>query len=161
MMSMAVELGLHISHSAQARSRLTASEIEARRVTFWGCFLVEAVWSVCIGRLPTLPRTAIRLEKPALTQTLEGTPWRPHGLPQEKMAELTQPSLKYTILLQSSSLMEILDDILRAFYAPRDRITSRKLQMYHENLQDWYKKLPPGLAIRDDGPTLPQVITLQ
>ncbi|KUJ06547.1 uncharacterized protein LY89DRAFT_726432 [Mollisia scopiformis] len=160
MMSMAVELGLHISHTAQSGSKLTLSEIEARKVTFWGCFVLEQIWSVCVGRIPTLPRTAVRLEKPTLTASLENTLWRPHGFPEQDVARLTQPSLKYSILLQCSVLVEIVDDILRSFYAPRDRITSRKLQMFHEQLQDWYRKLPPGLAIRKEGPTLPQVITL-
>jgi hypothetical protein len=158
MMSMVVELGLHIS---QPGSKLTLSEIEARRVTFWGCFVLEQVWSVCVGRIPTLPRTAIRLEKPTLTPSLESTLWIPYGFSEQDVAKFTQPSYKYTVLWQCSVLMEIVDDILRSFYAPRDRITSRKLQMFHERLQEWYRNLPAGLAIRSDGPTTPQVLTLQ
>src|SRR5271163_1577557 len=37
MMSMTVELGLHTSYAAQPHGKLTASEVEARKVTFWGC----------------------------------------------------------------------------------------------------------------------------
>lgn len=61
MMGMAVELGLHVSHSVGVGSTLTPSEVEARRVTFWGCFVLETAWAVCVGRIPTMPRTAIRL----------------------------------------------------------------------------------------------------
>jgi len=163
MMSVAIELGLHISQGVQPSNKITASEIEARRLTFWGCFVLETAWAICIGRISQLPRTAIRLEKPTLIPNLESTPWKPHGTPNYDggWSELEQPSLKYSILLQCSILSEIVDDIIHLFYAPRDRITSRKLQLYHEKLQQWYIQLPSGLRIRESGPTLPQVLTLQ
>ncbi|CZR59534.1 uncharacterized protein PAC_09428 [Phialocephala subalpina] len=160
MMSMAVELGLHLSSSAPAGGNFTPSEIAARRVTFWGCFVLETIWAVCVGRLTTIPRTAIRLERPTLNPKLENTPWKPHGRSEPDLTRLTQPSMKYTFLQQCSILIEILDDILRSFYAPRDRITSRKLQLYHEQLRGWYRNLPPGFNIHKGRPTLPQVITL-
>ncbi|KAF8855494.1 hypothetical protein BDZ45DRAFT_804928 [Acephala macrosclerotiorum] len=160
MMSMAVELGLHLSSSTPPGGNFTPAEIEARKVTFWGCFVLETIWAVCIGRLTILPRTAIRLERPALNPQLENTPWKPHGRSEPDLTKLTQPSMKYTLLQECSVLMEILDDILRSFYAPRSRITSRKLQIYHEQLRGWYRNLPTSLAIRTPEPTLPQVITL-
>jgi hypothetical protein len=162
MMSMAIELGLHISQGAQP-SKITPSEIEARRLTFWGCFVLETAWSIAIGRISSLPRTAIRLEKPTLIAKLENTPWKPYGTPtyDRGSSELAQPSMKYSVLLYCSILSEIVDDIIHLFYAPRDRITSRKLQLYHEKLSQWYTDLPPNLLIRENEPTLPQIITLQ
>ncbi len=163
MMSVAIELGLHISQGVQPSSKITPSEIEARRVTFWGCFVLETAWAICIGRISQLPRTAIRLEMPTLIPSLESTPWKPHGTPNYDggPSQLEQPSLKYSILLQCSLLSEIVDDIIHLFYAPRDRITSRRLQLHHEKLQQWYMQLPENLSIQENGPTLPQVITLQ
>lgn len=38
---MCVELGLHLNNSASPVLRLTPSEIEVRKVTFWGCFTVD------------------------------------------------------------------------------------------------------------------------
>jgi hypothetical protein len=40
-MRMCVELGLHLNNSASPALRLTPSEIEVRKVTFWGCFTVD------------------------------------------------------------------------------------------------------------------------
>jgi hypothetical protein len=40
-MRMAVELGLHLNTTASPTLQLTASEIEVRKVTFWGCFVVD------------------------------------------------------------------------------------------------------------------------
>ena len=161
MVSMAIQLGLHMKSTAE--SDITASEIEARRITLWGVFSLQTIWSVCVGRISALPRAAIRLEKPGLMQHLELRPWKPHGVARwdGTSEELFQPSHKYSILLQNSLLAEILNDVLQMFYAPRDRITSRKIQHYHEKLQTWFKGLPESLLIKDDGPTLPQVFSLQ
>lgn len=38
---MCVELGLHLNNHAMPTQGLTPSEIEVRKVTFWGCFTVE------------------------------------------------------------------------------------------------------------------------
>lgn len=40
-MRMCVELGLHLNNSASPALHLTPSEIEVRKVTFWGCFTVD------------------------------------------------------------------------------------------------------------------------
>ena len=39
---MCVELGLHLNNSASPALGLTPSEIEVRKVTFWGCFTVDS-----------------------------------------------------------------------------------------------------------------------
>lgn len=39
---MCVELGLHLNNSASPALSLTPSEIEIRKVTFWGCFTVDS-----------------------------------------------------------------------------------------------------------------------
>jgi hypothetical protein len=162
MMSMAVELGLHTSYAAQPNSKLSESEIEARRITFWGCFVLETAWAICVGRISTLPRYAIRLEKPFLKSPhLEAKTWKPHGMPEASSVGLEQPSYKYSILLQCSILSEIVDDVIHSFYAPRDRVTSRKLQLYYERFMQWHANLPEPLTIRETGIMLPQVLTLQ
>lgn len=38
---MCLELGLHLNNSASPELRLTPSEVEVRKVTFWGCFTVD------------------------------------------------------------------------------------------------------------------------
>lgn len=40
-MRMAIELGLHLKNSAAPAMQLTPSEVEVRKVTFWGCFTVD------------------------------------------------------------------------------------------------------------------------
>lgn len=38
---MCVELGLHLDYGVENVLGLTPSEVEVRKVTFWGCFTVE------------------------------------------------------------------------------------------------------------------------
>ena len=161
MMGMTIQMGLHIQSAVDPN--MTPTEIEARRVTLWGVFTLETFWAICVGRISTLSAAAIRLERPELISYMENTIWEPHGMPNYDgvSTELQQPSHKYSILVQSSLLAENLDDVIRMFYAPRDRITSRRLQHYHAKLQAWYDNLPDALRIKEHGPTLPQVFCLQ
>ncbi|KAH6663396.1 fungal-specific transcription factor domain-containing protein [Halenospora varia] len=160
---MVIELGLHRDQPGQLNGKLTQSEIAARRVTFWGYYFFQSAWAICAGRLSLLPRTAVRMEKPGLIDHLESKPWKPHGHPDfeaEQGKHLEQPGLRYTILFHCSSFCELVDDVVQMFYAPRDRITSRRLQLHHEKFQKWYNALPSALAIKEHGPTLPQIICL-
>jgi hypothetical protein len=50
-MRMCVELGLHLNNSASPALRLTPSEIEVRKVTFWGCFTVDTYVNHYLVRL--------------------------------------------------------------------------------------------------------------
>ncbi|CAG8979414.1 hypothetical protein HYALB_00012447 [Hymenoscyphus albidus] len=163
-MGMVMELGLHKDQPVptNANDKFTDSEVAARRITFWGCYYLQTAWAVCVGRLSLVPWTAIRMDKPVILDHLERKPWRPYGTAAMSSGNnrLEQPGLRYTLLLHLSHLCEIVDDIVQMFYAPRDRITSRRLQLHHEKLQAWYKGLPYNLAIKENSPTLPHVITL-
>jgi Fungal specific transcription factor domain len=137
--------------------------MEARRITFWGSYVLETIYAMAVGRISSLPRTAIQLEKPIPRENLEKKIWKPHGDPRfpHEATGLEQPAFTYTVLVQSSRLTEIVNDTLQMFYAPRDRITSRKLEVHHERFIQWHDGLPPSIAIKRDDPTLPQVIALQ
>lgn len=163
MMSMAIELGLHMTYSQQPNGKVTPTEIEVRRITFWGCFVIETLWAICVGRISSLPRTAIRLEKPFIRENLEVKTWKPYGDTRnpQLLSHLEQPSFTYNLLVQSSLLAEIINDTIHMFYAPRDRITSRKLQQHHDKLQQWHRNLPSTLTVKQNEPTLPQVLSLQ
>jgi hypothetical protein len=160
-MGMVIELGLH--KEAPPNGKITPSEAVARRITFWGAYFLQTVWAICVGRITLLPRTAIRMEKPSILEHLEKKPWKPHGHVSYNggSTSVEQPGFRHTLMLHTIYLCEFVDDIVQLFYAPRDRVTSRRLQAYHEKLQTWYRNLPESLAIKRDSPTLPQVICLQ
>ena len=164
MMAMSVQLGLHLSYTPNiTNAHITPTEVEARRVTFWGCQILETNFSLCVGRVSSFTRHAIQLEKPVLRENLESKIWKPHGDPKFPggTTELEQPSFTYTFLLHQALLSEIVNDILFWFYAPRDRRTSRRLIGFYEQLKTWHRNLPACLAMKNGQPTIPQVITLQ
>jgi hypothetical protein len=167
MMAMAVELGLHMSYGVQPSTQVTATEIEVRRITFWGAFNLETTWAICVGRISCFPRTAVRLEKPHPRPNLESKMWKPYGHPlfPHASTEMEQAVYTYNLLLHLSQLHEIHNDVIFMFYAPRDRTTSRKLQQFHERYRTWHKNLPPCLSyhphIQYNKPILPHVLSLQ
>jgi hypothetical protein len=163
MMNMVIGLGMHTSHSAESSSTLTESEIEARRITFWGCFVLETTSAIYIGRVSSLARAAIGVEKPKVPPQLEDIPWRPFGTHHYNggSSELVQPSRKYSILVQSSLLSEIVDDIIQMLHRANARVKRQEVLSHHKKLRGWFRNLPAELKIQNEGLTLPHVITLQ
>lgn len=161
MMDMALRLGLHISQDRS--SHLSLNEIEARRITFWGCFALENTLAICTRGFPTSPKTEIRLDKPKLEHKLEETLWRPHGTLQHGASSLylVQPSMKYNILTQCILLSEIVEDILHIPYMPTARSNCQLAYQSYEKLQKWFLNLPFELKIHTQGSPLPQIVTLQ
>ena len=161
---MIIELGLNKDQDSLPCSNISPSEIQARRTTFWGTYFFQTVYAICTGRISILPRAAIRIERPHITEHLETKIWRPYGLPDYPPGiptPLEQPGMRHTLFSHAAQLCEIADDVIQMFFAPRDRITSRRLLLHHERFQEWHRALPNSLAIKETGPTLPQVIILQ
>jgi hypothetical protein len=161
MMDMAIRLGLHISQDENSHLGLT--EIEARRVTFWGCFALENTLAICTRGYPTSSKTEIRLGKPKLNHKLEKTLWRPYGTLQHDSGSLylVQPSMKYKILNQCSLLSEIVEDILHIPDIPTAGTNCQLAYQGYEKLQKWFLNLPFELKIHTQGSPLPQIVTLQ
>ncbi|PVH93878.1 hypothetical protein DM02DRAFT_618998 [Periconia macrospinosa] len=150
-MRMAIELGLHLNNSAAPAMRLTPSEVEVRKVTFWGCFTVDTVWSICVGRISQLPRAAITLEKPILEETsaYPGAAPNPSGMVTSRV-----------FLQEFSTLSEVLNDNNYMFFAPKERFTSRRLLECYNRYQEWYKHLPQSLRLDGVREPQPHIIVL-
>ncbi|KAL6714818.1 hypothetical protein ACLMJK_007078 [Lecanora helva] len=155
---MLLELGLHVSFGA-AGDDIGPTELEARNITFWGCFVVETAWAICVGRISQLPRAAINIDPPSIQVANDTKPWQSYndsGLASAPQAE--QPILNQTAFYQLSLLSEIVSDTDYMFYAPRERFTSKKLLDFKSRYNRWYNQLPDKLRLRDD--SLPHVLVL-
>ncbi|KAI9815128.1 MAG: hypothetical protein M1827_002971 [Pycnora praestabilis] len=155
---MALELGLHLSFTAAGDKTLTPTEVEVRRITFWGCFTLDTAWSICIGRVSQLPRAAISLEKAIVVDAIENKPWRVVIDRNVPGLETEQPSHTHRLLQQFSLLSEITNDTVYMFYAPRERFTSKRLLDFYDKYTRWFNALPNCLRLTHT-PT-PQVIFL-
>lgn len=162
---MASDLGLNIdAQPMNENSRLSDEDIDARRVTFWGCFLFDKCWSNYLGRQPQLQLSNSTVKKPDVFPTEDSERWSPYtdsGIVQAN----AQPARTRTVALQLSKLAEISGDLLASFYHPNlaDKPINKqnelkKLSDIHTRLETWKKELPAELDVRDA--QLPQVLLM-
>ena len=140
-LNMAIELGMHFEGWKTGRK-----EDSMRRSSFWAMFNCDTAWSLCAGRVAMLPRAAIDIEKPN-----EATTVRQWQLYTDEQREATPTYMRVShdqdALYQQSSLTELLSEMLVIFYAPRERLSSRRVLDLYARLQTWHKKLPSSLAL--------------
>lgn len=162
---MAQDIGLNLEISGTARQRLTDEEIDARKVTFWGCFLFDKCWSNYLGRLPQLPKSSSNVSRFDVFPDEDAAMWSP--LTDKGYDEsYEQPWRTRAAALQLSSLSEISSDLLLFFYHPNHIGTScgksaelKKLSEIHQRLEEWRKELPNEFEPKEG--QLPNVILMQ
>lgn len=164
---MAQDLGLNLDLGGinTDNEHMDEQEVDARRVTFWGCFLFDKCWSNYLGRLPQLPKNSYSVPHYDAFPTEEAEEWCPYtdsGFDQT----LKQPSRTRTVGLQLSKLCEISSDLLLFFYHPNHigrsngkSVELKKLSELHRRLEQWRKDLPKELEPKEG--QLPPVILMQ
>ncbi|OTB07508.1 hypothetical protein M426DRAFT_44753, partial [Hypoxylon sp. CI-4A] len=163
---MAQDLGLNLDIDGikTDNENLDEREVDARRVTFWGCFLFDKCWSNYLGRLPQLPKNSYSVPKYDVFPDEEAELWSPYtdaGFDDSTR----QPSRTRTIGLRLSTLCEISSDLLLFFYHPTHIGRSsgksaelKKLSELHRRLEDWRKEIPQELEPKEG--QLPNVILM-
>jgi hypothetical protein len=164
---MACDMGLNIDSSGlghAADHTVDPEEEDARRITFWGCFLFDKCWSNYLGRLPQLPSSAITVPKFDVFPDEDSASWAPYT-DSGFMSARSQPARTRAVALQISVLCEISNDLLRHFYNPSDMDRSRgrqaELKMLsdiHTRLETWRRNLPAEMEPKEGG--LSSVLTM-
>jgi hypothetical protein len=164
---MAQDMGLNLDSGGMTNLRETMDEqeIDARRVTFWGCFLFDKCWSNYLGRLPQLPVSNITVPKYDVFPDEDADIWSPYT--DNGIGELhSQASRTRAVALQISKLCEISSDILIFFYNPQHLEKSvgraqelKKLSELQTRLEGWRKYLPKELEPKEG--QLPNVLLMQ
>ncbi|KAK6827961.1 hypothetical protein PG989_005158 [Apiospora arundinis] len=154
---MAQDLGLNldIGGISTDNERLDDQEVDARRITFWGCFLFDKCWSNYLGRLPQLPKNSYNVPKYDVFPDEDAEDWSPYT---DAGSDETsrQPSRTRAIGLQLSKLCEISSDLLLFFYHPSHMgrsmgksVELKKLSELHRRLEDWRRELPKELEPKE------------
>ncbi|KAJ5120652.1 uncharacterized protein N7515_010040 [Penicillium bovifimosum] len=161
---MAFDLGLNLDAANLGVHNLSDEEIDARRVTFWGCYLIDKCWSNYLGRQPQLTLTNANVPKFDVFPQEETELWSPYtdaGVGHEN----TQPSRTRAIALQICKLGEISSDVIVFFYHPTELEKSpskqselKKLSDVHTRLEAWKNNLPKELVAKEG--QLPQVLVM-
>lgn len=164
---MAQDLGLNLDlgNINTENEQLDETEVDARRITFWGCLLFDKCWSNYLGRLPQLPKGSYNVPKYDVFPDEDAEEWSPYtdaGSDQTSK----QPSRTRAIGLQLSKLCEISGDLLLFFYHPNHigrssgkAVELKKLSELHRRLEDWRKELPIELEPKEG--QLPNAILMQ
>ncbi|KAH6607812.1 hypothetical protein Trco_004125 [Trichoderma cornu-damae] len=162
---MALDIGLNLQvEEGLDGEHMAEEEIDARRITFWGCFLFDKTWSNYLGRLPQLPRNSFTVSKMDVFPDEDAAPWSPltDGGFDDSLA---QPSRTRAAALHLSKLCEISSDILFFFYHPSHikRASSKALELkklgeLHQRLEEWRRNLPREFEPKEG--LLPNVILM-
>jgi hypothetical protein len=162
---MALDMGLNLDSSAGAGEKMDPKEIDARRITFWGCFLFDKCWSNYLGRLPQLPTNVAAVPKFGVWPDEEAEEWRVYT-DQGVSSANAQPARTRTIALELQKLCEISGDLLTFFYHPNvlERAVSKsqevkRLSEFHKRLETWRRELPKEFEAKEG--QLPQVLLMQ
>lgn len=159
---MAQDMGLNLDY--KNKEGMDEKEVDARRVTFWGCFLFDKCWSNYLGRLPQLPVSNITVPKYDVFPDEDADIWSPYT--DSGVGQLhSQASRTRTVALQISALCEISSDLLIFFYHPQHLERSvgrsqelRKLGDLQTRLETWRKDLPKELEPKEG--QLPNVLLM-
>lgn len=164
---MACDLGLNLDSGAltgPGESGLSDEYVDARRITFWGCFLFDKCWSNYLGRLPQLPQSIINVPKFEIWPEEDSELWVGYtdsGINQTH----AQPARTRAVALHISSLCEISNDLMSNFYNPMalekidKRSEIRRLENIHQRLESWKRTLPQEMEPREG--SLPSVLVMQ
>ena len=160
---MACDLGLNLG--MHSKDGIDESEEDARRITFWGCFLFDKCWSNYLGRLPQLPNTIITVPKFDVFPVEDADTWAAYTDSGFSQAH-AQPSRTRAVARQISKLCEISSDLMNSFYNPIDmdkakgkQTELKKLSDIHQRLEGWRRELPKELEPKEGG--LPSILVMQ
>jgi hypothetical protein len=164
-MAQDIGLNLNIEGLPSDKNSLNEQEVDARRITFWGCFLFDKCWSNYLGRLPQIPKNSYNVPKYDVFPDEDAELWAPYT-DSGSDESLKQPSRTRAIALELSKLCEISSDLLLFFYHPNHigrssgkTVELKKLSELHRRLEEWRKELPKEFEPKEG--QLPNVILVQ
>lgn len=167
---MACDLGLSFASSPSSTNDMLRAfddeEEDAKRITFWGCFMIDKCWSNYLGRLPIFERstnvTVPKFEVFPMDDAADWCSYTESGFTQTN----AQPSRVRAVALQVSALCDISSDLISRFYHPSvfekplgKQIEVKRLKEIHSRLEDWKRQLPKSLEPKEG--ILPSVIVMQ
>ncbi|CAD0017387.1 unnamed protein product [Aureobasidium pullulans] len=174
---LALEMGLHLADTTAGEPNLRSSEIDIRKLTFWGVFNCEMICCLALGRISSIPKNAIEIDKRRFlrprtilypdsdmftalnSEKLDALFWQPYedaNLPVSPSA--VQPMKCLLFHSHQSTLAELINDINLNLYAPRERFTPRRLASAYNQYQQWYSELPDMFQLQNTA--MPHVIVL-
>ncbi|OQV02893.1 Fungal Zn2-Cys6 binuclear cluster domain-containing protein [Cladophialophora immunda] len=167
------DLGLHLDMTPYvAKGLMSSTEAEARKMAFWGSFVVDHLWGFYLGR----PPCRISNHNPSVHQPADRIPglqrWVPYGvletLPEATLSVPDSSDPNGMLPRQWVLLCEAMDDVSHVLYERAD-VSDKMLQSLADEtvskLDQWRRNLPLALQVsldKHDGNIkhLPHVLVL-
>lgn len=160
---MAHNLGLHMECSGWvAAGLISEEEAEVRKVTWWGCFVVDKLFACGLGRPSSIQRSGVTCPKPTLDGD-EYIPWVPKGDGLDQINTLGAHSHIVSTAHFVSECMAIACEALEMIYAPNSKFTFQDIEgivsKADMDLRAYYNALPSHLRLPSSPkiPTLPHI----
>ncbi|KAK1673372.1 fungal-specific transcription factor domain-containing protein [Colletotrichum godetiae] len=149
---MAHNLGLHLDCSKWATAGLLSEEeAEARKVTWWGCYVVDKLFSTGLGRPSSTPKSTISCPKPSIDSNEEYTPWLPTSETLSSDKSLGVHSHISSTACHVSETFTIACESMDVIYAANSKLSTREIEdvvsKTDVQLRTHYRELPSYLRL--------------
>ncbi|KAL2272583.1 hypothetical protein FJTKL_06300 [Diaporthe vaccinii] len=149
---MAHNLGLHLDSSKWTTTALVPEEdAEARKVTWWGCYVVDKLFSVGLGRPSSTPKSTISCLKPSIDTNEEFTPWLPTSDASSPETMLGMHSHISSTACHVSETYTIACEAMDIIYAANSKLSTRQLEdvisKADVELRTHFRELPSHLRL--------------
>lgn len=169
---MAVDLGYQLNCDVWVkRGVISAEEAHMRKITFWGCFVFDRLWSFYMGRPASLRLGDVFVARPDESDGRfeEKESWVPYSGPNDKLpsiwTEFTAPTYLNTTMIHLVKLCELIGEIQEVMYTGTEGIGPALWSFasgMHVKLASWYTNLPPPLfcSVNSQKPVLSHIVVL-
>ncbi|KIX92443.1 uncharacterized protein Z520_11918, partial [Fonsecaea multimorphosa CBS 102226] len=145
----AYNLGLNLDcQNWVQQNKITEEQSEIRKITWWGCYLLDKLFNIGLGRPSMIRESDITTPKPTLLKEEEFIPWITTG-----EGKSTQPLASHCVtnLRYMTTIFQLVCPTLDKIYGPNSELTfSEKQEMAtktHVPLTKQYSNLPSILKL--------------
>ena len=151
---MAMELGLN--HDCRKASQLQSMSMdmeEVRRITFWGCYVQDKLWSAYCGRPSSIMDDNITVNLSGEQQQLNDMQTEPRFIP---------TAVQQNIILLTIECSNILSELYSQKHAGNQSQLQSCAASIHGDLLKWHRSLPDALSWPNKGgtPSSPHVLIM-
>ncbi|GKZ97564.1 hypothetical protein AnigIFM59636_000951 [Aspergillus niger] len=150
-MAIRIAYNLGLNHDCAAwveQGKITEDEAEVRKITWWGCFLLDKLFVVALGRPGMISQRDISVAKPSLLPEMEYHSWMSNG-PTARIPGTVSHSVSN--MNNICQIFEIACPTLEEMYAPNSRLSlSEKEAMAtrtYVEVSHYYDHLPGILKL--------------
>ncbi|KAG9856957.1 3-oxo-5-alpha-steroid 4-dehydrogenase, partial [Aureobasidium melanogenum] len=140
---LAMEMGLHLADTTAGKPNLCSSEMDIRKLTFWGVFNCEMICCLALGRVSSIHKNAVEIDK------------RSYEL--RKVGRTVLATLRGRQLASQSERCTAYE-MPTVPQHPEERFTPRRLASAYHQYQMWYSELPKMFQLQNTA--MPHVIVL-